>query len=373
MSLQRRAKGEGTICPRLNGSGFYAQITVGVLPSGNPKRRTVSGKTRGIVQEKLRKLRNKHADGILVEKVHATVEGAVGAWLSSIGDSVSESTHEFYQRYVTNWIVPQIGSLAVQTLEKGNIETVLKHMKESKAAPRTRQIVRGIMLSFLDYAVAEKLIATNVCARVARPQNSTPEFEVWNESESKKFIEACRGERLGPLWVTSLLTGVRIGELLALQPKDFDLKRGRVHIQRTQSIVNKRVVIKKPKTKAGNRSITLTATNLAFLTTWQAKMLTEGHAKRDWFFCDQSGQMLLRGGDVLSSFRRIKKAAGLKHIRIHDLRHTHATLLLRTGENAKVVQERLGHSNVSITLNLYGHVTPDMQTDSASKLEKLLG
>lgn len=374
MSKSRRGRGEGSIFQ--SGDRWCCQVTIGKTPSGNAKRKTVSGETKAKCQEELRKLLNKMADGTLVSCDKTTCEGFFNTWVeTTIKGSKADSTYEFYQRNIKKWVNPIIGQLKLSRLTKSNIQTVLQNMQEQKRklSPRTRQIVRGILKQALKSAVEDGLISKNPCDRVARPQSRTPEFQVYDDKQTKLFLNACEHERLGPLWATAVLTGMRVGELLALQPQDVDLAAGRIHVRRTQSVVGKRVIIKTPKTAAGKRAIVLTVQNIATLLRFQATKLAEGNVKSQWFFCDEAGEMLLRSAQPLSSFDRIIKAAIVPRIRPHDLRHTHATLLLMAGENAKVVQERLGHSSIKITLDLYGHVLPSMQQGAAVRLDKLLG
>ena len=370
----RRGRGEGSISQR-PGGGWYAQKTVGFSPAGKQIRKTVSGKTKSEVFDKLTNLHVKHVGGTLANPTSTIkVQAFLERWLrDNVTNENAGSTLDSYARNFRLWVYPQIGSLDLETLTDDNVKTLLQHMQEEKKSNRTRQYVRGILSTALDWAAAKGLIKVNPCNLVARPSAPPPEFDVYNEDETIRFINACQGERLGALWVTAVLTGMRIGELLAIKWTDIDFRRKVIHVRRTQSIVKKKVVIKEPKTATGKRAIDLTEESVQWLIDHKAAMLAEGNLDQEWVFCERTpGTLPNRFGAPLSTFNRIVRRAGLKRIRPHDLRHTHATLLLKIDTNAKVVSERLGHTSVAFTLRIYSHVLPRIQAEAAAKLGKLL-
>jgi integrase len=186
------------------------------------------------------------------------------------------------------------------------------------------------------------------------------------------LLTAARGDRFYALYVLALTTGMRQGELLALQWRDVDLDAATIAVQRSLSEVNGELHHNEPKTASGRRSITLPTMAVQALRSHRAAMLAEGHSAADRpVFCDTIGGWMRKQNLVRRSFRPLLIAANLPTIRFHDLRHTAATMLLEAKEHAKVVQERLGHSTISITLDTYSHVSPSMQRGAADKLDAI--
>ena len=167
---------------------------------------------------------------------------------------------------------------------------------------------------------------------------------------------------------------MREGELFGLQWPDVNLEDGWLCVQRTLEEVRGKMQLREPKTEKSRRRIELPAFVVDALHEHRKRMLAEGHdVKKGLVFCDTDGGYLRRSNVARRSFKRILGRANLPPIRFHDLRHTAASLLLLLGENPKVVQERLGHSRIEVTLNTYSHVLPTMQKEAAQKLNKLLG
>ncbi len=224
---------------------------------------------------------------------------------------------------------------------------------------------------------------------VDAPRERRPELRILDEEQVRLFLaEAKRSSCYYPLYLTATLTGMRAGELLGLRWQDVDFTMGTVSIQQTfyrlgGSKKEKRsaqMLFKEPKSAKSRRAIALPPVVVAELRVLREaarerrRLLGAGYHDYDLVFAQPNGKPLhlndIRRGD----FRETLKRAGLPRIRFHDLRHCHATLLLRLGVNPKVVQERLGHSTPAFTLHVYSHVLPGMQEEAARALaERLLG
>jgi integrase len=166
-------------------------------------------------------------------------------------------------------------------------------------------------------------------------------------------------------------SGMRLGELFGLQWPDVDLKAGAVTVRHTLIELNGTHTLSEPKTAKSRRRIELPDTVVGALLDHRRKMLAEGHAGVAWVFCNQHGGPLRRSHFHRQDFKPLLKAAGLPDIRFHDLRHTSATLLLSQGVHPKVVQERLGHSQIGVTMDIYSHVMPGMGREAADKLNSV--
>lgn len=369
----RRGRGEGTIQKRDNGT-WYAQVSTGEIKNGVRERITVSAKTKSEVQEELLGLQNKKAAGVLGSRTSQTVKDFFTHWIEhTVKETVSAGTFDRYESNMKLWIVPHIGHIELPKLKAHHIDTVMAAMVDAKRAGQTRCGVRDVLSCGLDYAVLRGLISQNVCDTVPRARFTQKEIRPLNQTQCNAFLKACPKERLGPMWATLALTGARLGEVLALKPSDLNLSARKLTIQRTQARTGKDWIIKVPKTAAARRTITLSKGNVKILADWLRAREKEGNAKSDWLFPSLDGSMPIRSAEPASSFKRIHKASGVPPIRQHDLRHTHATLLLQANEPVKVVSERLGHASILITLKIYAHVLPDMQFAAADTLDRLFG
>jgi integrase len=180
------------------------------------------------------------------------------------------------------------------------------------------------------------------------------------------------GDRFEALYWVAITTGLRLGELFGLQWQDVDLRAGTISVCRSQSDVKGKLALSEPKTRKGRRLVTVPAQTVNALVEHRKRMMIEGLAGADRLFCNVDGGPLRRSDFHRRSFKPLLRRAGLPNIRFHDLRHTSASLMLSQGVHPKVVQERLGHSQISVTLDVYSHVMPGMQRDAADRLGALL-
>jgi integrase len=197
--------------------------------------------------------------------------------------------------------------------------------------------------------------------------------------EARRFLEVVKGDPLEALSVLALTTGMRQGELLALQWSDVDVTLRRLQVQRTLIRVHQGTpVVAAPKSLTSRRSIQLTPLAVTALQNHAQRLGTarqrEGCSGRGtvWVFCDAKGIPLRASQMVRQSFQPLVAKAGLPPIRFHDLRHSVATLLLTLDIHPKMVQELLGHSQIGVTLDIYSHTLPSLQEGAMQKLQGLL-
>lgn len=245
------------------------------------------------------------------------------------------------------------------------------------------QMIRGCHLRLsqaLDQAVRFGIVPANICQAVTPPKLTAGKPNVWNAAEATRFLEAAQEDWLSPLWHLLLLEGMRRGEALGLRWRDLNWERGTAH--RSQTVApdkaNKGAALiqERTKTAAGARTVRLTAESLVALKDHRTRWLERRLAASDWvdtdlIVCTSRGTPI-NPNNVTQSFNAIVKRAGLRRIRPHDLRHTYATLLLLVGVPAKVVSERLGHASISLTIDTYSHVLPDMQDMAAAAFSRIM-
>ncbi|HET7322603.1 MAG TPA: site-specific integrase [Longimicrobiaceae bacterium] len=253
------------------------------------------------------------------------------------------------------------------------------HETRRRFSARTVRYVHSVLHNALEHAVEISLIPTNPAKKVKLPKKEGSDANPLSDVEAKAFLEAAEGTRWFCLWLVQVTTGLRPGEALGLKWVDVDLDTGKIHVQR--ALVRKKDgtwSIDPPKTDRARRTVALPAETVKVLRRQHAAQASEklkaGDEYEDYglVFANRTGGPLDHRVVTRRHFKPLLKKAGLPLIRPYDLRHTHATLLLKAGVNPKIVSERLGHSSVAFTLDTYSHVLPDMQQETAEKLESLL-
>ena len=370
---RRRANGEGTVALRADGR-WVATLTVGRDASGRLIRRSGYGHSQKEAIEKLERMRSEAAQGVLLEPDRSTVAEYLDRWVEDAArPSVSKSTYRSYRGVVDNHLAPVIGGIKLRQLSAVNVQSMLAELERRGASPRTRQMSYAVLQRALGQAVRWGLIASNACAGVDPPKVPRKEFRVLDAAEARRLIAAASGDRLEALLVLAICTGMRQGELLGLQWRDIDFARSSVTVRRQLSEGGAGgPELAELKTEKSRRSIALPASAIESLRRHRERCSAEPMPTALLFTADRGGPIFKR--NLLRRwFYPLLERAGLPRVRFHDLRHTHASLLLAEGVHPKVVQERLGHSQVSVTLDVYSHVAPSLQVEAAAKVEALLG
>lgn len=221
-------------------------------------------------------------------------------------------------------------------------------------------------------AIRWGLIAQNPCAGADPPKlraSRQPQLTTWSAEELKRFLDFVRDDRLYPLWLLLASTGMRRGEALGLRWCDLGLARGEAAIRRTVVSHNYVIAMSEPKTARGRRVVALDGHSVAALATYKKEKSPEH--EDELVFCYRT-KTPLNPIDISKRFIRLSKGAGLRRIRLHDLRHTHATLALQAGIHPKIVSERLGHSTIALTLDIYSHDIPYLQKEVAAEIATLV-
>ena len=237
----------------------------------------------------------------------------------------------------------------------------------------------GVLKAACSFAVEIGLLGRNPIADVRRPKVESRPPATWTAEQGRAFLAATADDRLAAMWAIGRTRGLRRGELAGLRWDAVDLASGTLRVVHTLVMVDGHVQESTPKANAGRRTVPLDEHLVALLTARRraqaAERLRAGEAWADsgYVFTNELGERLSPDW-VSGRFDEMAKAAGLPRIRLHDMRHTAATLMLASGVNPKVVQEMLGHSHVSISLGIYGHVTPSMGREAGEALSaSLLG
>lgn len=257
----------------------------------------------------------------------------------------------------------------------------MRHPRDERAplAPKTVYEIHLIIRGALGDTVRRGLISRNVALVAHAPRlRSIPKVEPssWTTDELRAFLRAAAGHRFfAPLWLAAF-TGMRRGELLGLRWGDFDEGAGTVSVNRGLVAIDYEVRESRGKTRNARRRMDLDPTTVGVLTAWrgwqQAEESAAGIETAGWMFTDGRGEPI-HPHAISQTFERISRRAGVPVIRLHDLRHTHASLLIASGVPVKVVSERLGHATPSYTIETYQHLLPGMQAQAARVFEQLVG
>jgi integrase len=243
---------------------------------------------------------------------------------------------------------------------------------------KTIALMHSTLRKALDSAVRDGMVARNVAALVTPPRLTSFDAHILSVEEARRLIDTARGSRLEALIILAITTGLRKGELLALRWQDVDLQEGVLYVRRTVNRYGKYgMIVSEPKTKSSRRRIVLAEIAVNALKVHYEVQKQRKEAARDiWeennlVFCNRSGKYLLPE-TFHKQFKNLLRKGGLPDIRLHDLRHSAASLLLAMGVHPKVVQELLGHSSISTTLDVYSHVIPSLQREASEKMHNLL-
>jgi integrase len=372
MARKRRGRNEGGVYQRGDGQ-WTSSISLGSDTNGKRKRKTVYGKTKKEVQDKLRDLQNRAAQGTLDNAGQMTAGQLFDHWLEKVArPTVSPTTYDRYEEHVRIHLKPHLGAIKLAKLNDLHVEHLYAEMERGGASASCRQKVGKALRQALRHAVARGLIAVNPALKVALPRVEKKEIRVYDQKQAGQFLKAARKDRFYALYVPALDSGMRQGELFGLQWPDIDFRTGSVHVQRSFENKGDQLRLKETKSKKGRRRINLSRFTLDALLEHRKKMLAGGmDVKTGQIFCDTQGGFLRKSNFRRMSFAPLLKASKLPPIRFHDLRHTCATLLLLRDVNVKVVSERLGHATVQLTLDVYSHVLPTLQERAAEKMDGL--
>jgi integrase len=326
--------------------------------------------------------------GTYVPKSQQSLGEYAEEWLTAIEPTVRPATHYSYSRNLRLHVLPYIGTAPLVSIDPGTLNALYARLlaegRKDHAggglSPRTVRYIHTITHRALKDAVKWGRLARNA-ADAANPPSATatgrPDSVTWTADQLRTFLDGTRNNsRHGTAYLLLATTGLRRGEALGLRWRDLDLDAGRASIRQTVIAIKHTAVFGTPKTAKGRRTVTLDAGTVAALREHRKRQAAErlqmgaGWTDADLVFCQVDGTML-HPERFTRGFSEAVQRLRLPAIRLHDLRHGWATLALQAGVHPKVVQERLGHANISITLDTYSHVTAGLHDDAAERVAAL--
>jgi integrase len=292
--------------------------------------------------------------------------------------SVRSSTFDSYERKIRIHINPELGRVRLEKLTTQRIQSFLNMKLQSGLAPAMVRSLRVVLVSALTKAHELDLIPKNVAAFSAAPHLPKARVDPLDVGETRRFLEAVRSERLEALFVLAATVGLRRGELLGLSWANVDLDKKQLQVR--QALQRVEGSLQLVATKSGHgRNVSLPSLAIEALKRHRRLQLEERFAAGERWSNEWDLVFTGKMGNPLEATRpnrimtRVLREAGLRHRKFHALRHTTGTRMMELGVNPKIVAEMLGHSDVTVTLNLYSHVSPTMQDDAAARMDAVLG
>ena len=333
---------------------------------GSAQTRPVAAHTRSEAHKRARSKPRYYADA---ERI--TVAAFLTEWVEA--EVKSENRHATYllrEGTCRNHIAPYIGSLKLSQVEDDHIRGLLRALQRQGVGTRTRQVVHATLRRAFAVAMRDKLIPSNPVATVERPKGVRTQKRIFSEEEALVFLSAAKGHPYEALYVLALTTGMRQGELFALDWSDVDLQHAALRVQATLvEDADRRLIRGEPKTASSRRIVDLP--NVAVEALKEHRTRSRGF--EGFVFRDSIGGPLRKSNFLRRYFYPLLKQAELPRITFHTLRHVANSILLARGANIRLLADRLGHSTTRTTLEHYSHVLTGAQREAAQTLDKVFG
>lgn len=374
----RRGNNEGSIYERPDRGCWEAQVTV------NGQRITKTFKTRTEAVKWNREMHNMAETGITADAARLTWQDALNKWLEDGKSNWQPKTYSRYTEVVRLHIQPYIKPrMKVIDIKPDHVDAIINQAKEKELGIRTQLYILATLRKFFSFLVVRKVIAFNPAQAGQKIKYDTPEMHTWTLEQVQVFMKACEGDRHEHLYYLAFVTGMRQGELLGLKWSDINFLTGSIMIQRQVQWEDHpqegkpRFFFKKPKSKKSSRQIPIGTETLNRLKQQRQQVTMQKMVNADkWQDLDLVFPNLVGNpvdpNNLIKEFRKLLLSVNLPKIRFHDIRHTCATLLLLKNVHPKVVSERLGHSDIRITLQTYTHAVPSLQNEASQIIEDLM-
>lgn len=303
-----------------------------------------------------------------------TLENYINEFMISYKCNLSITTYEQYTKILTKHIYPILGKLKLSELQPIHLQKYVD-MKIKELKPQTVKIHLNVLSIALTYAYKLRMIDDKIVDRIMIPKNNKFKNEIYTEEDLKILFEKVKDKNIELPIHLAVGFGLRISEILGLRWQDIDFENKVIHVRQITARVNGDVILKEPKTESSIRDLSGPQEIFEMLKKERKKQLQDRLKGRKMneklIFFDKKGNPIAE--DCISQrFRRFLKNTGLKQIRFHDLRHAHATLLIQKNVNSKIISDRLGHSNITTTLNIYAHTMKEMDREAGEKIAESL-
>ena len=394
-SSKKNAAGCGNIRKKTvtkNGKGYTyweARYTAGYDPgTGKQIQKSITGKTQSEVAKKLKEVTAALDAGTYIAPNKTTVSQWMDIWRAEYLGAVKLSTVSSYEATIRNHIKPGLGAIKLEALTTQDIQEFYNGRQKGDEtreplAPKTIKNIHGVLHKALEQAMLNGLIRNNPADPCVLPRRPKQKVKPLNEEQITKLIKALKGHKYENLILTTLFTGLREGEVCGLQWECVNLEAGTILVDKQLQSLRKSVRGNGDKyalvpTKNGKeRHLTIAPFVVELLKKEKAKQDANRAYYEDLYeesglvFTDESGHRITPQA-AYRAFKLVVTELGMPQARFHDLRHSYAVASLRSGDDAKTVQENLGHATAAFTLDVYGHVTEQMKTESANRMQAFI-
>src|SRR5215469_2319189 len=370
---------------------FRVELPMNLFPDG--KRRSVMAKTRREALDKAHELLEQRKKGLKTEEAKSSLADFLQRFLSfyKTEGGVALRTWQDYRYHIDENIIPRIGAIPLSELKPREVDLWMKSLRERGLGPRTVEYAQAVLRRALQFAVEWEILDRNPAAarfRAAKRKKAVnsgaKRIRFLDPEEARKFLDAVEDDRHAALYTLAVTTGLRPEELYGLRWKDVNIEAKRLTVNQVLSKTRRkkgekvaRFQFGPPKTEKSRRTIDFPEFAATMLTEERRAMIAARALAGDRW--QENGLVLpseigtpLEERNVLRRFQSICEANELPKLRVYDLRHTHASLLIHEGVHPKKISERLGHSSIKLTMDTYGHLFEGSDRDSADKMEKLL-
>ncbi len=377
---KRRASGEGNIRKRKDGR-WEGRYVAGHDENGKAIRKNVLGKTQAEAREKLKQALEE-AGAVDITKADGYT---VGAWVLHwyklyVQPNVRESTQRFYEGYIHQRVIPALGDIPLKKLKAGDIQQLYNDTREhgrirkeqkEKNPGMSATYVRGLhtmLRCCLNRAVKERLISRNPCDDCIVPKAQKAEMKILPQESIGDYLREAERRGVLPMFFLELCTGLRKGELVALRWEDLDPEKRTLRIDKQGvSVPGGGVKVTRPKTETSIRTLSVSQEVVRLL-----EQEHEKHPENPYMFPSPVTGGMYYPDTINSLHEKILKGAGLPHVRLHDMRHTAATLMLQNGVDVRTLSAMLGHYDAGFTLRTYTHTTTKQQEEAADMMGSLV-
>ena len=376
-----RGHGEGSVNQDKRTGRWRAELMVGTSADGKRLRwRGAWHDKRGDARDELTRARADLLKGTLVVGPRQTVAEYLAVYLrDSAAPRLRPRTLESYTRMLEMHALPELGHLRLDKVTPAHLRALYRQKLDEGLSPRSVQYLHAILRRALRDAERDGVLPRNVAAQVDPPRSARPEQRALTATEGRTLAAAAMGDSLEALYLLALTSGMRQGELLGLQWQDIDWEQSRLAVQRSVSHPHAGGwMFVEPKSKTSRRSVPIHPAILLSLKRHKARQneqrLSAGShwEDHDLIFASAVGTPLNPTNLIRKSFRPLLEKAGLRRVRFHDLRHSTATLLFAGREHPKNVQQLLGHSQITTTMDTYSHAVPGMDEEMVGRLGRVL-
>lgn len=383
---RKAAAGTGTIRKKtktVNGklyTWWEARYTAGYDPgTGKQIQRSISGKTQKEVAKKLKEATAALDAGTYIAPSKMTVGEWLDIWEKEYLGGVKPATACAYKATIKNHLKPNLGAIRLEAITAHTIQGMYNKLTESGLSAKTIKNTHGVLHKALQQAVLNEYIRSNPTNACTLPRAEKKEIQPLDEEQITAFLKAIRGHQFEDLFIVTLFTGMRKAEILGLLWDCVDLTSGTITVNKQLQLVRGGAGEYRLAQTKNSKARTITVAPFIIQTLKRVKhrqlvnRIRYGEVYEDsgFVFTNELGQHL-KEHTVYMNYKKIVRQMGLEESRFHDLRHSYAVASIRSGDDIKTVQEHLGHATASFTLDVYGHVTDQMQKESAARMEKFI-